>query len=1169
MPGVLLLGGNPPKTHFVTRFALGFLSCLVFVSCFLAPVKAAGPLSIRASNARFFVDSNGNAVYLSGVHLSNNLVDRSDRAVLDFNSYLNFLQQYGHNFVRLWAWEQAAWTNDSSAKISFDPVLYQRKGTGTALDGGRKFDLSRFNQAYFNRLRSRVVEAGERGIYVSVMLFQGFSSQRKNIGGGNPWAGHPFNLSNNINGINGDPSSNDNGEEVHSLTVPAITLLQEAYVRKVVDTLNDLDNVLYEISGDAPSSSREWQYHMINYLKNYQATKPKQHPVGMSYLYLGSANDLLASPADWILLPATDTNPPLVAGGKVAVSDMDPKLLGGMASYQTVWKSFMRGLNPIYLESDLQNPSADENVRNSMGYTLKYSQLVNLSSMSPSSEVCSSGYCLINPGGEYLVYVPAGGTVRVDLSAGSGNFVTSWFSLVKGQTTSGGTVDAGIPILFTSPVDGDAVLYLKAMPALSSQNSVTSAGLSSSDTILTAAATSTQTSGVSLSNTGPVTMIQGSSATTTIAATLNASRKRSINFSVAGLPQGVSAVFSSNSCTPNCSTQLKLTASTSAAVGSYTITVTGKNKQYQATTSLALSVTQRPTAAVNPPTIAPNGGTFNNSLTVTLQTSTSGASIYYTTDGTTPTESSKLYSAPITLAATSLVKAQAFKNGMTPSSQVSAWFTKDTSPAITPGLVAAYGFNEGSGTTVTDLSGNNNTGAITGATWTTQGKFGTALSFNGVNNVVRIPAAAALNLSAGMTLEAWIKPTAAQSGWRTIMQREVDAYFLNASNSNGPLLPSGGGTFNGTVAYVSGSTPNAVNTWTHVALTYDGTTLRLYVNGVQAASQARTGSVQTNSNPLWIGGNSPYGEYFQGLIDEVRVYNRALSLAEIHTDMNTPISGGGSTNPPVSPPPNFNFFLSNSGNVAVTQGQSVSNTVTATLSSGSSQTVSFSTSGLPSGATASYTTSTACNPTCLRTLNIATSASTPAGTYTITATGTGGGVTKTTNFSLTVNSPTVATVATPTITPNGGSFTGSVSVTLQTVTSGALIYYTTEGSTPSQSSNLYKGPMTLTSSATVKAVAFKNGSNPSAIASASFTVVTPPPQLTLTWQDNSTNESNFGVERKTGTTGMYSRIALVSTNTTSYVDANVTRGVTYCYRVDALNSAGASAYTNEVCATAP
>ena len=152
---------------------------------------------------------------------------------------------------------------------------------------------------------------------------------------------------------------------------------------------------------------------------------------------------------------------------------------------------------------------------------------------------------------------------------------------------------------------------------------------------------------------------------------------------------------------------------------------------------------------------------------------------------------------------------------------------------------------------------------------------------------MRVPSSASLNLTSAMTLSAWIQPTASQGGWRTIMQRETDAYFLNASNSDGPLRPAGGGTFGSSVTYVSGPTASPVNAWTHVALTYDGTTLRLFVNGTQVATQAATGAIQTTTNPLWIGGNSPYGEYFAGLIDEVRVYNRALTATEIQTDMNT------------------------------------------------------------------------------------------------------------------------------------------------------------------------------------------------------------------------------------------------------------------------------------------
>jgi hypothetical protein len=75
-------------------------------------------------------------------------------------------------------------------------------------------------------------------------------------------------------------------------------------------------------------------------------------------------------------------------------------------------------------------------------------------------------------------------------------------------------------------------------------------------------------------------------------------------------------------------------------------------------------------------------------------------------------------------------------------------------------------------------------------------------------------------------------------------------------------------------------------------MTYDGATLRLYVNGTQAATRAVTGTIQSGTNPLWIGGNQPYGEYFNGLIDEVRVYNRALAPGEIQTDMNGSVGGG-------------------------------------------------------------------------------------------------------------------------------------------------------------------------------------------------------------------------------------------------------------------------------------
>jgi hypothetical protein len=203
-------------------------------------------------------------------------------------------------------------------------------------------------------------------------------------------------------------------------------------------------------------------------------------------------------------------------------------------------------------------------------------------------------------------------------------------------------------------------------------------------------------------------------------------------------------------------------------------------------------------------------------------------------------------------------------------------------------LVAAYNFNEGSGTTVTDAAGNNNTGTIRAAKWTTAGKFGNGLVFNGTNALVTIPDTSWLRLTTAMTLEAWVKPSRVTNVWRDVIRKGKNDYFLDATSDHNKV-PAGGGTFGTTKTVAWGTTGLAANTWTHLAVTYDGMTLRLYVNGVQVTSQARTGNLATSANPLQIGGDSSYGHYFKGTIDEVRIYNVELSLSEIQADMVTPV----------------------------------------------------------------------------------------------------------------------------------------------------------------------------------------------------------------------------------------------------------------------------------------
>ena len=207
------------------------------------------------------------------------------------------------------------------------------------------------------------------------------------------------------------------------------------------------------------------------------------------------------------------------------------------------------------------------------------------------------------------------------------------------------------------------------------------------------------------------------------------------------------------------------------------------------------------------------------------------------------------------------------------------------------GLVAAYGFEETSGANANDSSGLDNTGTVSGASRVAGGRFGRALSFDGVNDLVNVLDDGSLDLTNAATISAWVRPSAI-SDWRTVVMKErpgglVYGLYANTDSDRPAASIS-------TDAYrdARGGSQLPANAWRHLAMTYDGATLRLYVNGVQAGTSAVAGALPPTDGPLTIGGNGVWGEWFQGLIDEVRVYRDVLNQSEIQTDMAAPVVGG-------------------------------------------------------------------------------------------------------------------------------------------------------------------------------------------------------------------------------------------------------------------------------------
>jgi hypothetical protein len=202
--------------------------------------------------------------------------------------------------------------------------------------------------------------------------------------------------------------------------------------------------------------------------------------------------------------------------------------------------------------------------------------------------------------------------------------------------------------------------------------------------------------------------------------------------------------------------------------------------------------------------------------------------------------------------------------------------------------VAAYSFNQLTGTTLTDVAGNHDGTLEGGPAWRFSGKYGRALEFDGTNDLVKIADANDLDLTGAFTLEAWVRPDTLTAG--TVIQKaqssseSIWGYWLNAGRTATEGKPSTTVGKPGTLIEAIGTSATPTGAWTHLAATSDGSTLRLYVNGSQVASTAAVPVAETNGQ-LKIG--SGITGWFDGTIDELRIYNVALSQARIEVDRNS------------------------------------------------------------------------------------------------------------------------------------------------------------------------------------------------------------------------------------------------------------------------------------------
>ena len=225
------------------------------------------------------------------------------------------------------------------------------------------------------------------------------------------------------------------------------------------------------------------------------------------------------------------------------------------------------------------------------------------------------------------------------------------------------------------------------------------------------------------------------------------------------------------------------------------------------------------------------------------------------------------------------------------------------------GLAASWGFNEGSGTLTTDSSGNGNTGTLSDSTsWVTSAKHGAGLSLDGSGKSVQIPNSSSLDIAGTqITVSFWVwvdpsttsdsvileKPWTAGSQSSPFYQFGVE--FGSSAKTADFYFATTGGVPNGPF-----SMPMTIGTWAHITFTYDGLMVRGYRDGTQVVSTAAGGSLVARSNAQQIGVDAAGRQAFKGQLDDVRIYSRVLSDAEIQSDMNAPVGGLLDATPPAT-----------------------------------------------------------------------------------------------------------------------------------------------------------------------------------------------------------------------------------------------------------------------------
>ncbi len=418
-------------------------------------------ISISSQNSYYFQNAQGKQTIFVGDYTWGTFSDLD----FDYTSMFDSLKKRGLNIARVWLWwgceefPQPADFLNPSHTLHIEPFI--REGSALANDGKPKYNLDKFNSAFFSRLDKLCKTAQKRGITLQLIMMDAWMIKHSYL-----YRLHAFNRDNNINGVDADPNrttaGTDGNQGFCSMGNTQVMKYQKAYIRKVIDTVNRFDNIYYEIANEN-YYNEEWELTLCKFIKECEKTMPRQHMTirldfpSHSYVVQDWDSDIVHRE----IMNKRTLKVPLLFDTDWMIHDNDDDIR------KTAWTAIASGGHFSYMDDSMEFRTKRvedkrANLHRQIDYLARFVKSLKPWEMAPDDSLVKSGkvYVLANKS-VMFAYLPAGGSAEIDMSGMNVRSRAKWYNPRTGESMPEFTISGGANVQITAPDTKDWALLIK------------------------------------------------------------------------------------------------------------------------------------------------------------------------------------------------------------------------------------------------------------------------------------------------------------------------------------------------------------------------------------------------------------------------------------------------------------------------------------------------------------------------------------------------------------------------------------------------------------------------------------------------------------------------------------------------------------------------------------